>query len=107
MLTGNIGFRKENAGVYRVHLNNSTHDDNIKYDISTVRELEKLIQYVNDKYNISKDIKSDWINFRIFKYFYWRINSSGDKQLESLRVILNELNNKYPDVCNELLKIIP
>ena len=108
MLTGNIGFIKENAGVYRIHLNNLTHNYNTKYDISTIRELENLKQYSKDKYHISEDIMSKWIDFRIFKYLYWRISSSDNKQLEELRTLFNdEIKIKYPNAYNELQNIMP
>lgn len=51
-------------------------------------------------------MKINWIDSRAYKYFYWRISSAEGKQLDELIAILNELNNKYPNVCNELLKII-
>lgn len=106
MLIGNVGFIREYAGVYRIHQGNSNWNNRVKGDALVIQELENLKQNAKEKYNINEDIMNQWINFRIFKYLFWRINSSNEKQLEELKAFFNEskLSDKYPIAYNQLLK---
>jgi glycosyltransferase involved in cell wall biosynthesis len=106
MLSGNIGFIEDHVGVYRIHSESMSYNFPKGYDFSTIIELEKLKDYVISL-GYAKELLEQWIHNRIFAYFSWRVTvlwRNNDKK--SALELLTGISEKYPFVCESVLKCI-
>ncbi len=84
MLVGDIGFIDSYCGVYRVHKTSGTYNINnndsaikvaLEHDKLTILDLENLKEKAQIKYNLNNQEVFEWINFRVMKFIFYRINT--------------------------------
>lgn len=107
MLMGDVGFIDDHVAVYRVHKRSLTFNMPKEFDLATIREFEKLKDYVLHKKIADEKEMESWINRRVFNYISWRFTTlwnNKDKKyaLELLMEISKNYNKVYENILNSL-----
>ncbi|NLM46556.1 MAG: glycosyltransferase [Firmicutes bacterium] len=107
MLVGDVGFIDENVAVYRVHKQSISNNLPKEFDLSTIREFEKMKSYVLEQKIASVKEMEMWINRRVFAFILWRFRVlwSNNEKKYALK-LLNETAKDYPIVYEHVLNNI-
>ncbi|SHJ39270.1 Glycosyl transferase family 2 [Clostridium cavendishii DSM 21758] len=105
MLVGDIGFIDSYCGVYRVYKTSGTYQINdteiniiekLEHDNSTILALEDLKIKAKKKYGLSDQEALEWINFRVMKVIFYRINILIELNLYNhIDLLLDNIKNDY------------
>lgn len=105
MLTGDVYFINDHVGVYRKHRENISNKMPLEYDYPTIKELESLKDYVLQNFSVSKDTMENWINYRVYKYMFWRISTLiNNNDTKAVQYLITLISNQYPKVCDTITK---
>ncbi|MES5954331.1 glycosyltransferase [Bacillus fungorum] len=101
MLAGNIGFIKDCVGTYRVHEKGLTYNMNMKFDSTTIDELEKLHTAALER-GLDPSQLEKWITKRIYVYIQWRISNIWNQNRKAALQLLLNIEERYPIVFEHI-----
>ena len=107
MLVGDVGFIDDCVAVYRIHNKSISFNMPKELDLSTIKELEKLKEYILVK-KIANDYQMEiWVNNRVFSYISWRFRTLWNKneKKEALNLLIR-ISKNYPNVYEKILDSI-
>lgn len=104
MLVGDVGFIDEHVAVYRVHRDSISNNLPKEFDLSTIREFEKIKSNVlKQKIATEKEMEL-WINNRVFSFISWRFRVlwANNEKKYALKLLAG-ISEDYPIVYETIL----
>lgn len=103
MLCGDVGFLDSTCGVYRVHQGSLSNKLDEKYDLTTIRELEKLFEVALQK-GIPREEAKQWLLYRVFKYVRWAMSMHcSNGRYDIAKSIVESIKDQYSQIYEQLL----
>lgn len=119
LLRGNAGFIDDIVLVYTLHKRSISRNPGTcvigsdsdytgkalaaaKADIGEMKKIRCLAQ---DVYGFADDELDMWLNYRVFKYMYWRLNETAGTKQEA-DVLLENFKQEYPMLMTVLGEVV-